>query len=274
MSGDERDQEIATGTSELRCRVEEGVARVVLDRPHARNALSPEMKTALVALLPRLESDPRVRCVLLTGAGEAFCAGGDRKRMAAEGKPASPEQRKRQLRREHEIPARLFRMAKPTLAALPGPAAGAGFALALACDLRIMAERAFVTTAYVKLALSGDYGTSWFLTQLVGPARAKEIQFTGMRLSAADCLRLGLVNRVTSDSELQQTALALARELAAGPPIALRTMKDNINRATAGSLESLLDLEAERMVQGATTDDYVEAVKALQEGRPPLFRGE
>ncbi len=265
---------LKTSTDEVTCRIEDRVAVVTLNRPEARNAITMEMKQALVELLAALAEDRAVGCVLLTGAGGAFCAGGDTKRMASDGKPPSPEDRKRQLRWEHQIPARLFRLEKPTIAALPGPAAGAGFALALACDLRIMAAGAFATTAYVKLGLSGDYGMSWFLTQLVGTARAKEIQFTGMRLSAEDCLGLGLANRVVPDEQLEAAAMELARDIAAGPPIALRLMKDNLNRATQESLEAILDLEAERMVQGATTDDYVEAVQAFQQKRKPVFRGE
>lgn len=267
-------RELATGTDELLAHVEDRVAVVTLNRPEARNAITMDMKQALVDLLPLLGADADVGCVLLTGAGGAFCAGGDTKRMAADGKPPSPEARKRQLRWEHRIPAGLFRLEKPTIAALPGPAAGAGFALALSCDLRVMAESAFATTAYVKLGLSGDYGMSWFLTQLVGVSRAKEIQFTGRRLDAAECERLGLANRIVPDDQLEDDALELARGIAAGPPIALRWMKDNLNRATTESLESILDREAEFMVQGATTNDYVEAVKAFQEKRAPVFKGE
>lgn len=266
-------RDVETNTPEVLCHVEQRVALVTLNRPEARNAITTEMKRALVGLIPALGEDEGVGCVLLTGAGGAFCAGGDTKRMAAEGKPLSPDERKRQLRWEHQIPLSLFRLGKPTLAALPGPAAGAGFALALACDLRVMADTAFVTTAYVKLGLSGDYGMSWFLTRLVGTAKAKEIQFTGKRLEASECERLGLVNRVVPESELANAALALAREIAAGPPIALRFMKDNLNRATQEDLESILDLEAERMVESATTDDYVEAVAAFREKRAPVFKG-
>jgi enoyl-CoA hydratase/carnithine racemase len=193
--------------------------------------------------------------------------------MAQEGRPASPEERKRQLRWEHGIAAALHELEKPTLAALAGPAAGAGFALALACDLRIAAESAFVTAAYVRLGLSGDYGGSWFLTRLVGPARAREIYFTGDRLDARECERLGIVNRVVPDAELEREAFALARRIAAGPPIALRYMKENLNRALGESLRSCLDAEAERMVQSATTEDYAEAVQAFQEKRTPVFRG-
>ena len=246
---------------------------VTLDRPEARNALTLEMKRALLELLPELDADPGVGCVLLTGAGKAFCAGGDTKMMARDGKPPSPDERKAQLRWEHGIPRALHGLGKPVVAALPGPAAGAGFSLALACDLRVMAESAFVTTSYVKLGLSGDYGASWFLTRLVGPARAREILFTGQRLDAARCAELGLANRVVPDAELAADALEFARQIADGPPIALAYMKDNLNRALGGTLDEVLDLEAERMVDGATTEDYVEAVAAFQEKRAPVFRG-
>jgi enoyl-CoA hydratase/carnithine racemase len=265
---------IETGSEQILCRLEARVASVTLHRPEARNALTLEMKQALARLVPALGADARVGCVLLTGAGGAFCAGGDTKLMAREGRPASPEERKRQLRWEHGIVASLFELEKPTLAALPGPAAGAGFSLALACDLRIAAQGAFVTTAYLKLGLSGDYGGSWFLTRLVGPARAREIFFTGDRLDARECERLGIVNRVVPDADLASEALALAQRIAAGPPVALRYMKENLNRALGESLRACLDAEAERMVQSATTQDYAEAVRAFQEKRPPVFRGE
>ena len=265
---------LETGTGELACRIEARVAVVTLNRPEARNALTLEMKQALAKLVPALGADPRVGCLLLTGAGGAFCAGGDTKLMAREGKPASPEERKRMLRWEHSIVAALFELEKPTLAALVGPAAGAGFALALACDLRLAAQSAFVTAAYARLGLSGDYGGSWFLTQLVGPAKAREIYFTGDRLDARECERLGIVNRVVADAELETEALSLARRIAAGPPIALRYMKDNLNRALGEGLRACLDAEAERMVQSSGTDDYLEAVRAFQEKRAPRFRGE
>jgi enoyl-CoA hydratase/carnithine racemase len=263
---------IETGSDELLCHVEARVAVVTLHRPDARNALTLGMKDALRALLPALADDREVGCVLLTGAGGAFCAGGDTKVMA-QGPPTEREPRVAMLRREHEIPAALHRMPKPTVAALPGPAAGAGFALALACDLRVLAESAFVTTAYARLGLSGDYGASWFLTRLVGTAKARELLFTAARVDAIECLRLGIANRVVADASLASDALELARQIAAGPPIALRYMKQNLNLALAAPLEACLDEEAERMVAGAFTEDYVEAVKAFGEKRAPRFRG-
>ena len=268
-----REHAVDTGTEELACRVEERLAVVTLDRPQARNALTLGMKDALLDLLPRLERDDAVGAVLLTGAGPAFCAGGDTKTMARDGRLPAPEERLELLRREHRIPALLHRLRKPTLAALPGPAAGAGLSLALACDLRIAAASAFVTTAYARLGLSGDYGASWFLTRLVGTARARELLFTAARLDAARCLELGLVNRVVPDDALERESLALGQQIAAGAPVALRFMKDNLNRALHQSLEACLDVEAERMVASAQTEDYLEAVRAYSEKRTPVFRG-
>jgi enoyl-CoA hydratase/carnithine racemase len=262
-----------TGTTEVLCAVEDRVALVVLNRPEAKNALTLEMKRALARLVPELGADPDVGCLLLTGAGSAFCSGGDTKRMARDGAPPSPEERVRQLRWEHSIPLALHTLPKPVIAALPGAAAGAGLSLALACDLRIAAESAFVTTAYARLGLSGDYGGSWFLTRLVGTAKARELYFTADRIDARACERLGLVNRVVPDAALAKESQELARQIAAGPPLALRMMKDNLNRALVQDLASILDLEAERMVEGATTDDYLEAVRAFQEKRAPRFSG-
>ena len=267
-------RELETGCPELLCRLDAHAAIITLNRPDARNALTIDMKHALWELLPKLRRDPEVRCLLLTGAGGAFCAGGDTKRMTQEGRPPSLEERRRQLEWEHDIPYWLHTMEKPTIAALPGPAAGAGFALALSCDLRVAAERAFVTTSYARLGLSGDYGCSWFLTQLVGTSRARELFFTSDRVDARECERLGIVNRVYADDEFEAESLKLARQIAAGPPIALAYMKENLNRATlAGDLETAMRIEADRMVRGAQTDDYREAIRAFNEKRAPVFRG-
>ncbi len=270
--GDAR--EIDTGTPDLRCALEDRVCTITMNRPEARNALTWDMKWALVDLLPQLDRDPAVGCVVLTGAGTAFCSGGDTKRMAQEGKPPSAEERKHILRREHRIPSLLHHLTRPTIASIPGPAAGAGLGLALACDLRVAARGAFFTTAYARLGLSGDYGTSWFLTRLAGTARAKELMFTGDRVTSERAEQLGLVNQVVDDEALPAATAELARRIAHGPPIALRLMKNNLNRATQHDLETMLDLEAERMPDCAQTSDYVEAVSAFREKRAPVFRGE
>ena len=265
--------ELDTGTPDLLARRLGRVCVLTLNRPEARNALSAEMKRALLELLPRLGRDPEVGCVLLTGAGGAFCAGADTRAMALEGRPLSPEERKAIVLRDHQIALLLHRLPQPTLAAVAGAAAGAGFALALACNLRIASDTAFFTTAYARLALPGDYGVSWFLTRLVGPARAAELMLGGERVTAAAAERIGLVNRVVPAAELEQEALALAQRIGSGPPIALRWMKDNLERALASDLASALALEAERACDAAQTGDYLEALAALREGREPRFKG-
>jgi enoyl-CoA hydratase/carnithine racemase len=253
--------------------VDERVAIVTLNRPEARNALTLEMKRALVKLIPLLGKDQDVGCLLLTGAGSSFCAGGDTKKMAAEGSPDSPHDRKNLLRFEHRIPRYLHESSKPVIASLAGPAAGAGFGIALSADIRLAAQSAFFTTAYARLGLSGDYGAAWFLTHLVGPSRARELLFTARRIDAREAERIGLVNEVLSDDALPQRALELAREIAAGPPVALRFMKLDLNRALVEGLASCLDSEAEHMVDSAGTEDYREAVLAFQEKRQPRFKG-
>lgn len=272
MSGS-GDGERETGTPEVLCEVRERVARITLNRPEAKNALTMDMKQALYRLVRDFEDDEGVGCLLLTGAGDAFSAGGDTKRMQREGKPPVMEDRQRQLRWEHELPRMLHRSAKPTIAALPGAAAGAACSIALSCDLRIASEKGFLVTSFAKLGLSGDYGGTWFMTRLVGPAKAREIYFTAERVDAETALSLGLFNRVVPAEKLDDEAFALAAKIAAGPPIALRWMKANLNRALEEDLETCLRYEADRMVRGALTDDYTEAVAAFAEKRRPDFRG-
>ncbi len=273
MSEAQAARDVDTGTDELLCRVEERVAVVTLNRPESRNALSASLKEALNRTIDLLGVDDGVGCVLLTGAGKAFCSGGDTKVMASSGRPPSMEDRQKQLRFEHRLPAKIHALPKPVVAALPGAAAGAGFSLALACDIRIAAESAFVMTSFSRLGLSGDYGGTWFLTQLVGTARARELYFTARRVLADECEELGIVNRVVPDEQLMSEAFELARTIAAGPPIAHRFMKANLNRAQEADLATCLDYEADRMVRGAMTEDYREAVAAFSEKRPPVFRG-
>lgn len=262
-----------TGTPEILCEVRDRVALITLNRPEAMNALTMDMKESLYVLLRELENDPDVGCLLLTGAGNAFSAGGDTKRMQKEGKPSVMEDRQRQLRWEHALPRMLHKSSKPTIAALPGAAAGAACSLALSCDLRIAAQRAFIVTSFAKLGLSGDYGGTWFLTQLVGPAKAREIYFTADRVDSSRCLELGIFNRVVPNEKLAEEAFLLAARIAAGPPIALRFMKENLNRALDSDLDTCLQYEADRMVRGALTDDYTEAVAAYAAKRAPKFEG-
>ena len=149
---------------------------------------------------------------------------------------------------------RLADHAKPTIAALPGVAAGAGLSIALACDIRIAAASAFITTAFRNIGFSGDYGGSWLLTQLIGPSRTKDLYYTARRVQADEALQLGLFNHVVADAELPSAAFELAKQIASGPPIALGYMKENINRAVTGDLRSCPPVEADRMTRCATKD--------------------
>jgi enoyl-CoA hydratase/carnithine racemase len=273
--------QIETGTDQLLCAVEDGVATITLSRPEQRNALSNELTPALRQMLLTVEADPAVRCVVITGAGRAFCSGGDVSGMGggatarpAEPPPAALEDAVRRLQHGQEtLTLRLYDLAKPTIAALPGPAAGAGLSIALACDLRIAAASAFVTTAFANIGLSGDYGASWLLTQLVGVARAKELFYTARRVPAQEALALGIVNEVVADELLATRSQELARSIAAGPPIALRYMKQNLHRAVSCDLRTCLAEEADRMVRCTRTEDHREAVRAFMAKRKPSFNG-
>ena len=175
--------------------------RSTLNRPEARNAMSRAMNQALQDQLAAAEFNPAVKCIVLTGAGKGFCAGGDVKGMAAAGNATVAaltidEAIARQRANQRATAGKLFKMAKPTIAALPGAAAGAGLALALACDLRLMASSAIMTTAFARVGYSGDYGGTYFLTQLVGSAKARELYFLSDRVGADEALRLGLTNWV------------------------------------------------------------------------------
>jgi 2-(1,2-epoxy-1,2-dihydrophenyl)acetyl-CoA isomerase len=168
----------------------------------------------------------------------------------------------------------MYLMPKPVIASIPGPAAGAGLSLALAADLRVMADSAFLTSAFARVGFSGDYGGSFFLSHLVGSSKAKELYFLSERVSAAECLRLGIANTVVPAAELEAATMALARRLAAGPSVAYRYMKENFNRAAmgAGVLECL-DLEATHHVHTGLTEDHKDAARAFVEKREPVFRG-
>ena len=269
---------INTGTDELLCAIRDRVAIITLNRPQARNSLSDHLTPALRTMIRTCGENPDVGALLITGAGTAFCSGGDVKGMGAhrdkkklemsyDEKVADLQERQRMLT------GALISVRKPTIAALPGPAAGAGLAIAMACDIRIAASSAFVSTGYLRLALSGDYGIAWLLTRLVGTARARELMFTAERVDAERCERIGLFNRVVPDDRLQQEAFAFAKSMAEGPTLALRYMKDNLDEALLFDFATARDHEAERLVRLTTTADHREAVQAFIEKRKAVFTG-
>ncbi|MGI8550054.1 MAG: enoyl-CoA hydratase [Dehalococcoidia bacterium] len=255
--------------------VADGVATVTLNRPERLNAMSYELMNLLPLRLRELTADLLVRSLVLTGAGRAFCAGGDIQGMVAgEGEPLSFEQEVEQQQGWHSVTALLHEMRKPTIAMVNGAAAGAGLSLAMACDLRIAASSARFGTAFMRVGFSGDFGGTWLLTQLVGTAKARELYFSGELLNAEDALRLGLVNRVVPDAELRDQTMTLARQIAAGPSVAYGYMKENLNLAQHSRLQDILDTEARAHRRTGHTDDHKEASRAFLEKRPPAFRGQ
>src|SRR5580693_2485397 len=269
--------QLDTGTEDLLADVSDGVAVLTMNRPDRRNAMSEAMLTAMGRMLGELEIDDAVGCVVLTGAGGAFCAGGDVKAMAE--RPAEDRQRSvdaaihLQRLRQRATSGRLWQMPKPTIAAIGGPAAGAGLALALACDLRYAIEDAVLTTAFARVGFSGDYGGTWFLTRLVGSAKAKELYYFSERLSAEDAERLGIVNAIFPPADFEREVMERARRLAQGPSVAYRYMKENLNRAVSGELGDCMDLEATHHVHTGLTQDHREAAQAFVDKREPHFHG-
>jgi 2-(1,2-epoxy-1,2-dihydrophenyl)acetyl-CoA isomerase len=272
-------QKIETGTDDLLASLQGGVLTLTLNRPEARNAMSGEMTAALAAQLADAELNPQVRCIILTGAGKGFCAGGDVKGMASDGDGSAGDNTidhaiHRQRSNQRGTAGRLYSMPKPTIAALPGAAAGAGLSLALACDMRIMARNAIMTTAFARVGFSGDYGGTYFMSQLVGTAKARQLYYLSERVSAEEALQLGLTNWVCEAEELEEKSQEIAAKLAAGPSVAYRYMKENFARAiSSGDLDDCLDLEATHHVHCGQTQDHKNATKAFVEKREPVFQG-
>jgi enoyl-CoA hydratase/carnithine racemase len=269
--------EVDTGTSELLCEIRSRVALITLNRPEARNALSDLLTPALRRMIKQCGDDPKVGALLISGAGNAFCAGGDVKGMGNNAGKAEQtlEERIADLQmKQRTLTGALVAVRKPTIAALSGPAAGAGLALALACDIRIAAESAIMATGYARIGLTGDYGIAWLLTRLAGTSWARELMFLSERIDARRCEALGLVNRVVPDAELREAAFALAKTLAEGPSTALASIKDNLDHAVTSDLLDSMDQEAENMIRAMRTTDHKEAVRAFIEKRKPAFSGQ
>lgn len=270
---------IETGTDEVLCEISRRVAIVTLNKPEKKNALGDILTPALRALLPQLESRSDVGCVMITGAGKAFCSGGDVSEMGSAAGPASEtpslDQRVRDLaERQRALTGRLYELAKPTVAALPGAAAGAGLSIALACDLRVAADDAFLVTAFRNVGLSGDYGATWFLPRLVGLARAKSLFYFSSRLTAQQAEQIGLVDRVFPAATFRDQALQYATDLANGPTETLGRLKQNLQLGLAQSLDDSLVLEARNMIESGRAEEAREAIAAFQQKRKPVFHSE
>ncbi|WP_428487054.1 enoyl-CoA hydratase [Rhodopila sp.] len=252
--------------------VEDGVAILTLNRPESLNALSAEIRLGLLEAIHRLGADPSVGCIVLTGAGRGFCAGGDVKSMG-ERSARVFEERAAGIRQSNRIPMLMHDTPKVIIGMINGVAVGAGLSMALACDLRVAARSAKFGTGFIKIGLSGDWGGTWSLTRLIGTAKARELYFTGDMISADEALSFGLVNRVADDAELLETTLVLARRIAAMPRVALGYTKRNLFAAETGDFASVLELEALHQARCSQTEDHREAVQAFKEKRRPMFHG-
>ena len=264
----------------------DGVVKITLNRPDSLNAMGGQLMPMLARFLQDASNDRDVRCVVLTGAGRAFCAGGDVKGMAAgrdvigsgNGAATSPAASFAtgvdQLRQSQRATSGMLHwMPKPTIAMVNGHAVGAGLSLALACDMRIASDRAKLGTVFRNVGFSGDFGGSFFLQKLVGIGKARELYFTGEILEAAEALRIGMVNRVVEHDRLEEETMKFAAQIASGPTLAYGRMKENLNRGESSDLAALLDQEALNMRLSGTTRDHQEAAKAFVEKRTPSFTG-
>lgn len=248
----------------------EGVATITLNRPQVYNAFNEQLHRELRQALTSAERDPAVRALVLTGAGRAFCSGQDIKDVAVDGSRSLGDSVRE---RYNGLILHLRRLPKPIVAAVNGVAAGAGFSLALACDLRVAADTARFVAAFVNIGLVPDSGLSFFLPRLVGPARAAELCMLGGTLDAPTALGYGMLNRVVPAEELAGAARELAARLASGPALALGLIKRSLELSQSASLEQVLDYEAQAQQIAGSSPEYREGVAAFREKRTPNFRG-
>jgi 2-(1,2-epoxy-1,2-dihydrophenyl)acetyl-CoA isomerase len=250
-----------------------GVVLLVMNRPDRMNALNSELATALCGALERIAEDDSIRAVVLTGAGRAFCAGGD---LAVIGKGREANNSKQLepiLRAGMGSVLKIRTMPQPVIAAVNGAAAGAGMNVALAADIRIAAEEAMFGQNFAKVGLFPDYGGTYFLPELVGPSKAAEMFYTGDMIDAQTAFNLGLLNRVVPSAQLEAEARSLAQKIASGPPLAIRAVKRVLFARQKESLERALEAEVTHQMKCFASEDCLEGVHAFFEKRAPQFRG-
>lgn len=263
---------MATPTDKVLLKVEDGVAVATLNRPEAFNALDLDMRLRLRQLFESFAYDKEVRVVVVTGAGRAFCAGGD---VGAMSQPRTGEKWKRHVQENiHPVLRAMVNLEKPVIAMVNGVAAGGGCNLALSCDLIIAADNARFGQLFLKLGTVPDWGGTFFLPRLIGTARAKDFVFTNRMIDAAEAERIGLISRVVPRDKLEATVMGIARDLAHGPGRALGLAKTMLNRSLGSDLNAVLALEADAVGLCMVSHDFREGVAAFAEKRPPKFTGE
>jgi 2-(1,2-epoxy-1,2-dihydrophenyl)acetyl-CoA isomerase len=253
--------------------VRDRVAYLTLNRPEKMNALSADLLSQSIATLKTWARDPEIGAIVVTGAGRAFCAGGDVSAMAREGDEQTLEQRVDVLREKQELSWLLYSTPKVTIAAVNGAAVGAGLGVALSCDLRIASAGAKFGTAYAKVGFGGDFGTTWLLAHYAGGPKAKELFFLAENIDAAEAQRIGLVNRVVEAERLITEVESIATRIAHGPLTSYRYMKANVNLSASVDFRTMLDREAETHLRCGETQDHREGVRAFLEKRAANFSG-
>jgi 2-(1,2-epoxy-1,2-dihydrophenyl)acetyl-CoA isomerase len=251
--------------------IEGAVAKVVLNRPDKLNALTIDMRQSLCDYFAQLRFDDKVRVVIATGTGRAFCSGADVDRMA--GQPHDLRADRERMQRGHTFIRALHSIEKPTIAAVRGPAVGIGWSIALACDLVAASKTARFSQIFRRIGLAPDGGAIWFLTRRLGMVKAKELVFSARFVEAEEALALGLVNHVVEDGELMSKTEELASELAEAPTFALGLAKKLFHAAVGPSLEDYLEIESMVQPQLHMTADNAEGIAAFKEKRKPKFIG-
>ncbi|MCZ6628708.1 MAG: enoyl-CoA hydratase [SAR324 cluster bacterium] len=241
-------------------------------RPDQYNALNPQMASELVDAMVEIKNNPAYRALMVTGKGNAFHSGGDIK-WFVESEQALTQKLERVITDLHAFISRLIRLPKPVVAAVNGPAAGAGFSLAMACDLVVARADAVFTLGYTKIGASPDGGSTFYLPRLVGLRRALELAYTNRVLTAEQAMQWGLVNRVFPEENFMEEAKKFAMELANGATAALGRTKDLLYHSLNHELETQLELEARGIIDSVSTEDFAEGTRAFVEKRKARFKG-
>lgn len=257
----------------LICEVSDTIAKITLNRPKVLNAMNADMFEDLNNVFDTMDRDGSLRAVVITGAGRGFCSGADLKSLTTEPEVAEPAAFKSYLRQINELILKMMRLEKPIVAAVNGPAVGAGCNLVLASDIICMAKEAYLSQIFVRRGLVPDFGGLWLLPRYVGLAKAKELIFTGDKIDGEEALKLGIANRVFSQDDLMPESMKFAKKLANGPTTAIGLAKIGVHRGLESGIEATLEYEALAQAIVRTTGDTVEAMTAFLEKREPTFQG-